>query len=72
MGSIIKFGKGSLVGSWGKDSIWVGGKEVTNQYMAFADQADCFEDGTGILMGLGYPSMAAYGYTPFFDHIMQL
>jgi hypothetical protein len=37
MGSIIKFGKGSLIGNWGKDSLWIGEKEVPNQYMAFAD-----------------------------------
>mmetsp|Transcript_33104 Transcript_33104/g.24356 ORF Transcript_33104/g.24356 Transcript_33104/m.24356 type:complete len:132 (-) Transcript_33104:13-408(-) len=40
--------------------------------MAFADKSDAFTDGTGILMGLGFPSMAAYNFTPVFDHIMQL
>jgi hypothetical protein len=40
--------------------------------MAFADKSDAFGDGTGILLGLGFPSMAAYNFTPVFDHIMQL
>lgn len=40
--------------------------------MAFASVAECFGEGTGILMGLGYPSMAAYSFTPFFDHVMNL
>jgi hypothetical protein len=28
-------------------------------------------DGTGILLGLGYPVMAAHGFTPAFDSIMN-
>lgn len=40
--------------------------------MAIAEQSDAFNDGTGILLGLGYPSMAAFGYTPVFDHMMKL
>ena len=40
--------------------------------MAFAEVSDAFSDGTGILLGLGYPSMAAYHFTPMFDHIMEL
>jgi len=40
--------------------------------MAFAKTSDAFSDGTGILLGLGYPSMAAYNYTPMFDHLMNM
>lgn len=40
--------------------------------MAFAQTSDAFSDGTGILMGLGYPKMAAYNYTPMFDHLMSM
>jgi hypothetical protein len=40
--------------------------------MAFADKSDAFGDGTGILLGLGFPSMAAYNFTPVFDHIMNM
>ena len=39
--------------------------------MAIAKVSDAFVDGTGILLGLGYPSMAAFGFEPVFDHIMQ-
>lgn len=39
--------------------------------MAFASKSDDFSDGTGVLMGLGFPSMAAYNFTPVFDHIIQ-
>eukprot|EP00347_Sterkiella_histriomuscorum_P013419 403364776 len=70
--SHITFGKGQLTGPWGQDSIWIGDQyELKNQHMAFAQISDAFVDGTGILLGLGYPQMAAYGFTPFFDHIME-
>jgi hypothetical protein len=40
--------------------------------MAFAKTSDAFSDGTGILLGLGFPSMAAYHFTPMFDHLMDM
>ena len=40
--------------------------------MACAQVADAFSDGTGILLGLGFPSMAAFHFKPMFDHIMDL
>jgi len=39
--------------------------------MAFAEKEDAMGDSTGILLGLGFPSMAANNYTPLFDHLMQ-
>ena len=40
--------------------------------MAVAKEATSFREGTDILLGLGYPSMAAFGFTPVFDHLMKL
>ncbi|CDW74522.1 pepsinogen a [Stylonychia lemnae] len=70
--SKITFGKGHLQGPWGEDSVWLGEMEIKNQHMAFAEVSDAFADGTGILLGLGFPSMSAYQFTPAFDHMMQL
>ena len=39
--------------------------------MAMAQRAGAFNEGTGVLMGLAFPSMAAYNFTPMFDHVMK-
>ena len=53
------------------ESLWFGNHEITQQHLGYARVSDAFEDGTGILMGLGFPAMAAYHFTPVFDHIME-
>lgn len=49
----------------------MGDYEVKDQYMGMAVESDAFSDGTGVLFGLGYPKMAAFGFTPVFDHLMK-
>lgn len=70
--SSIRFGRGSLTGNWGTDSLWMGDYEIKSQHMAMAQQSDAFSDGTGVLLGLGYPSMSAFGFTPVFDTLMNI
>lgn len=50
----------------------MGDVEIDNQHIAWADRSDAFGEGTGILLGLGFPSMSAYNFTPVFDHLMEM
>ena len=70
--SHTKFGRGELHGKWGLESVWFNEYEVIDQPMAIAYLACEFSEGTGVLMGLAYPNMGAFGYAPMFDHLMEM
>ncbi len=70
----VQFGTGGLNGQINEDSVSLGGVQIKNQPVGeITDQiGQVFADGkfSGIL-GLGFPSMAAYNLSPVFDSMMN-
>lgn len=70
----VQFGTGGINGEINQDSVTLGGVQIKNQPVGeITDQiGQVFADGkfSGIL-GLGFPSMAAYDLSPVFDSMMN-
>ncbi|CAD8170289.1 unnamed protein product [Paramecium pentaurelia] len=70
----VEFGTGELMGEINADTAYVGGVKIAKQEFAeiVRENGDVFaqSDFDGIV-GLAYPSMAAYNFNPLFDNIMQ-
>jgi cathepsin D len=70
----VEFGTGGLTGEFGLDTVFVGELEVKSQPFSqiVKEEGNIFAiskfDG---IVGLAYPSMAAFGYSPFFDSMMS-
>ncbi len=74
LGVQVTFGTGKVSGEINQDQFTLGNLVVPNQKFGeiLDEDGDVFSAGkfSGIL-GLAYPSMAAYGVTPVFDSIIQ-
>ncbi|CAD8133884.1 unnamed protein product [Paramecium pentaurelia] len=70
----VEFGTGELMGEINADTAYVGGVKIAKQEFAeiVRENGDVFaqSDFDGIV-GLAYPTMAAYNFNPLFDNIMQ-
>ncbi|CAD8100887.1 unnamed protein product [Paramecium sonneborni] len=70
----VEFGTGELMGEINADTAYVGGVKIAKQEFAeiVRENGDVFaqSDFDGIV-GLAYPSMAAYNFNPLFDNIMS-
>ena len=70
----VKFGTGLIRGFISQDTFTLGPLKVSNQNFGEISQetGHVFQTGrfSGIL-GLGYPTMAAYDITPVFDNVMK-
>ncbi|CAD8178863.1 unnamed protein product [Paramecium octaurelia] len=70
----VQFGTGELMGEINADTAYVGGVKIAKQEFAeiVKENGDVFaqSDFDGIV-GLAYPSMAAYNFNPFFDNVMS-
>lgn len=70
----VTFGTGVISGQINSDTFGLAGISIPEQKFAeiMNEQGDVFDQGnfSGIL-GLGYPSMSAYGITPVFDTIIS-
>lgn len=70
----VQFGTGELIGEFAKDTVFFGDVEVLDQEFVeiFEERGGIFEeshfDG---LVGLAFPSMAAYNKNPLFDNLMK-
>jgi hypothetical protein len=74
LGVEVTFGTGTVSGEINEDQFVIGNLVVPNQKFGeiLDEDGDVFNNGkfSGIL-GLAYPSMAAYGVTPVFDSIID-
>ncbi|CAD8132993.1 unnamed protein product [Paramecium octaurelia] len=70
----VEFGTGELMGEINADTAYVGNVQIRKQEFAeiVRENGDVFaySDFDGIV-GLAYPTMAAYHFNPLFDNIMQ-
>ncbi|CAD8197251.1 unnamed protein product [Paramecium octaurelia] len=70
----VEFGTGELMGEINADTAFVGGVKIAKQEFAeiVRENGDVFaqSDFDGIV-GLAYPSMAAYNFNPLFDNIIK-
>jgi cathepsin D len=74
LGVEVTFGTGQVTGEINSDDFTLGNLKISEQKFGeiLDEEGDVFSAGhfSGIL-GLAYPSMAAYGNTPVFDSIIQ-
>lgn len=68
------FGTGELNGEVNQDAVYLGGIEVEDQDFAeiVQETGSVFENsGFDGIVGLAYPSMAAYNFNPLVDNVMK-
>lgn len=70
----VEFGTGELIGEINADDVYVGGVKIDAQDFSeiVQENGDVFaEAGFDGIVGLAYPSMAAYNFSPLFDNIIK-
>lgn len=70
----VEFGTGELIGEINADDAYVGGVKIDAQDFSeiVQENGDVFaEAGFDGIVGLAYPSMAAYNFSPLFDNIIK-
>jgi cathepsin D len=70
----VEFGTGELMGEINADDVYVGGVKIDSQDFSeiVQENGDVFaEAGFDGIVGLAYPSMAAYNFKPLFDSVID-
>jgi cathepsin D len=70
----VEFGTGELIGEINSDDVYVGGVKIDSQDFSeiVQENGDVFaEAGFDGIVGLAYPSMAAYNFKPMFDSVID-
>lgn len=70
----VEFGTGELIGEINADDVYVGGVKIDAQDFSeiVQENGDVFaESGFDGIVGLAYPTMAAYNFNPMFDNIIK-